>query len=192
MIHPDPSSASNEGLRLFRMALVTRTRAAVASLVGCDASTVGKIEREDRAPGAELRARIEASELAIPASAWSEPPKPEPVPAAPAAPEPSSATEAEAGGLSTLAQVDAQIARLIADANRSDWQPKDRLAAQREATSLAKHRARLRGEYAPSEAVLAKSPAWRSLRDDLLAALEKHPDALRDVIGILGRHGVQV
>lgn len=179
---PRKNAGPSAGAVRLASAVRARTVTVLATDLGVTEGALRHWQAGRRKPGPTERARL-AAELGIDSEAWDTPSPPTPLPAPPV-----TAPDGTAGDLSTLAGVDAAIARLLADASNPEWGPKERLAAQREATSLARHRARLAGQYAPSEAALTKSPQWARVRDELLAALEAHPKALADVIAVLERH----
>jgi hypothetical protein len=70
-------------------------------------------------------------------------------------------------------------------ARASGASSRDVAGLERTFTAALRNFARLSGEFEISESAVARSPAFRAVRDRIVKTLAKHPTALRDVIEAL-------
>lgn len=161
-------------------ALVARYGAAEpARRLDCAESAVRHWATGRRVPGPPQRERLRAV-YEVPLEAWTRRAVPTSTPPAPTAEPPrTTPVRPEANALSelraTIDKIDAAIASAEADPKVSAGQKAQLFNAKVTATRTL---ARLTGELDVTEARILAHPAWRRLREEMLAALSAFPEAL--------------
>jgi hypothetical protein len=138
-------------------------------------------------PGDVARVALSKAPFRIPPDAWDRRPGAEPKPQM----KRHRSDPAKAGVVvdaATLAKE--QLERIQAWRREADEDASDATRAKLAALEMRAIRAyaQLTGQATSTEAELARSPQWARLRSDLVSALEKHPEAAKDVLAAIERH----
>lgn len=180
------SAVHTEGQRLFL--LVPGSLASVAERVGCSSKqTVANWRAGTKSPGPAMRSAIERA-YGIPVSAWERPPESDARPAPPSRKEsPLSGGERAPAQtmdevLDLLKFVRKQMDEAASVYDRAKW------AREYSAALSLKHRLE-RSQELLEDAIVRRHPMWRRIKGALLKALERHPEALRDVADALAEVG---